>query len=458
MSLGSEILEKREALEFLGFKLEKISSVARPLPLLAKLDSFPESLQVLYFPYTMASTQAPVTTLPVTAADDLEAKHEFRKENEETVVLEDPIKKLSFIDRYLSLWIILSMVIGVLVGYYSSDAATALNSPQILHVGLPVAFGLWFMMWPVLVKVKYEKLGAIMQLRGTHIQLVFSFIANWLIGPFIMLACAWAFLPDLDRYRNGVIMVGLARCIAMVLIWNQLAAGDPEYCAILVAMNSVLQIILYAPMAIFFLVVISHQYESGTTSHVSALLGHGLDFLSIFESVLLFLGVPLVFALILRLIIIQTAGRQWLEEVFNPRIGLVALCALLWTTFTIFVVQGHSIITNIGDVFRVSVPLVVYFAIMFTTTLTMCRRIGFGYEKSVTQAFTASSNNFELAIAVSAATFGVDSPEALAATIGPLVEVPVLLALVYVTIWLKPRLNWDVKPSSDEKTIDEPMK
>lgn len=353
---------------------------------------------------------------------------------------------LSFIDRYLSLWIILSMVLGVIVGYYSSAASSALNSPQLLHVGLPVAFGLWFMMWPVLGKVKYEKLGDIMRLKGTWIQLLFSFIANWLIGPFIMLGCAWAFLPDLDRYRNGVIMVGLARCIAMVLIWNQLAAGDPEYCAILVAMNSVLQILLYAPMAIFFLVTISGQYKDGTTGDVSSLLGKGLDFLSIFESVLLFLGVPFVFALCLRFVIIQTAGREWLEHRFNPRVGLVALCALLWTTFAIFVVQGHNIITNIGPVFRVAVPMVVYFAIMFTSTFTMCRRLNFGYEKSVTQAFTASSNNFELAIAVSAATFGVDSPEALAATIGPLVEVPVLLALVYVALWLKPRLNWEHAP------------
>ena len=348
------------------------------------------------------------------------------KEGEEL----NPLMMLSFIDRYLSLWIILSMVIGVIVGYYSPTAPSALNSVQILHVGLPIAIGLWFMMWPVLVKVRYEKFGEIMRLKGTLSQIGFSMAANWLIGPFIMLACAWAFLPDLPRYRNGVIMVGLARCIAMVLIWNQLAQGDPEYCAILVALNSALQIILYSPLAIFFLVVISNQYSEGTTGDVSALLNKGLNFLDIFESVLLFLGVPLVFALILRVIIIKTAGMEWLEEKFNPRIGLVALCALLWTTFTIFAVQGRNIIENIGSVCRVSVPMVVYFALMFTSSFMICRRLNFGYEKSVTQAFTASSNNFELAIAVSAATFGVDSPEALAATIGPLVEVPALIALV----------------------------
>jgi arsenite transporter len=321
----------------------------------------------------------------------------------------NPLLMLSFIDRYLSVWIISAMVLGVIVGYSAPKTApAALNSPQVLHVGLPVAFGLWCMMWPVLVKVRYEKIGEIMRLRGTAGQLCFSFAANWLIGPFIMLACAWAFLPDLPRYRNGVIMVGLARCIAMVLIWNQLAEGDPEYCAILVAMNSIMQILLYSPLAIFFLVIISHQYQAGSTQDVSALLGGGLNFLNIFESVLMFLGVPLAFALILRLAIIRYAGQEWLEERFNPRIGLVALCALLWTTFAIFAVQGYNIIMNIGAVFRVSVPLIVYFALMFTSSLLLCHDLKFGYEKSVTQAFTASSNNFELAIAVSAATFGVD--------------------------------------------------
>lgn len=252
-----------------------------------------------------------------------------------------------------------------------------------------------------------------------------------------MLAVAWMCLPDKPLYRNGVIMVGLARCIAMVLIWNQLAAGDPEYCALLVSINSVLQIVLYAPLAIFFLVVISNQYQGG---------GFNLSFLDVFESVLLFLGVPLVAALITRVSIIKTAGRDWMEANFNPIISPVALIALLWTIFAIFCIQGRNIIDNIGDVIRVAVPMLVYFIIMFFGSLFLCRKLGFGYEKSVTQAFTASSNNFELAIAVSAATFGVNSPEALAATIGPLVEVPALLALVYVALWLQPRLSWDTIP------------
>ena len=257
-----------------------------------------------------------------------------------------------------------------------------------------------------------------------------------------MLAIAWATLPDLAHYRNGVIMVGLARCIAMVLIWNQLARGDPEYCAILVAINSVLQIILYAPLALFFLVVISRQYTGAGESFT-------LNYWDVCRSVFLFLGVPLVAAVLTRFVLLAVAGREWFERIFVPIISPVALLALLWTVFAIFTIQGHNIIDNIGSVCRVAVPMVIYFIVMFSTSLALCRWFKFGYEKAITQAFTASSNNFELAIAVAAGTFGVDSPEALAATIGPLVEVPVLLSLVYVALWLKPRLAWPTG-SSDE--------
>lgn len=305
------------------------------------------------------------------------------------------IEKLSFVDRYLSLWIILVMIFGVITGYYSESATEALNSVKILDVGLPVAIGLWLMMWPVLVKVRYEKLGAIMSMKGTTFQLVFSMMSNWVVGPFLMLACAWICLPDLSSLRNGVIMVGLARCIAMVLIWNDLARGDPEYCAILVAFNSILQILLYAPMAYFFLVVISNQYTGSGE--------YNLQFLSVFYSVLIFLGIPLVMALLSRIVVKGIRGTEWLESVFCP----IALLALLWTTFAIFVIQGKNIVDNIGNVCRVAVPMVMYFCIMFTSSLFLCRYYQFGYEKSITQAFTASSNNFELAIAVSAATIGV---------------------------------------------------
>ena len=284
-------------------------------------------------------------------------------EDEDTSI----IAKLSFVDRYLSLWIILVMIIGVIVGYYSDTAPDALNSVKILEVGLPVAIGLWLMMWPVLVKVKYEAFNSIYRMKGTAYQIVFSLIANWIIGPFLMLGCAWACLPDLALYRNGVIMVGLARCIAMVLIWNDLARGDPEYCAILVAINSFLQILLYAPMAYFFLVVISNQYT-----------GQGefnLQFLDVFYSVLIFLGIPLVAALLTRYAVAAVAGMDWLQNEFCPRIGPIALIALLWTTFAIFAIQGKNIINNIGDVCRVAVPMVMYFAIMFTGSLLLCRYV-----------------------------------------------------------------------------------
>lgn len=259
-----------------------------------------------------------------------------------------------------------------------------------------------------------------------------------------MLAVAWACLPDLAYYRNGVIMVGLARCVAMVLIWNQLAAGDPEYCAMLVAVNSVMQIALYAPLALFFLVVISDQY-SGEGETLS------LSFWDVFESVLLFLGVPLAAAIVTRYGVIKATGREWFDNKFVPFISPLALIALLWTVFVVFVIQGHNIVSNIGHVCRVAVPMVLYFIIMFCSSLAMCRYFKFGYERSVTQAFTASSNNFELAIAVAAATFGADSQEALAATIGPLVEVPILLGLVYVALWLKPLISWPIsEPCADD--------
>ena len=264
-----------------------------------------------------------------------------------------------------------------------------------------------------------------------------------------MLGIAWATLPDLDHYRNGVIMVGLARCIAMVLIWNQLARGDPEYCAILVAINSVLQIILYAPLALLFLVVISRQYTGEGESF-------SLNYWDVCRSVFLFLGVPLVAAVLTRFVLLAIAGHEWFERRFVPIISPVALIALLWTVFAIFAIQGHNIIENIGSVCRVAVPMVIYFIVMFSTSLALCRWFEFGYEKAITQAFTASSNNFELAIAVAAGTFGVDSPEALAATIGPLVEVPVLLALVYVALWLKPRLAWPMQSAPARTAVTKP--
>ncbi|CAL5230038.1 g13483 [Coccomyxa viridis] len=344
------------------------------------------------------------------------------------------IKSLSFLDRYLALWIVLAMIIGVVCGYFIKGLPQAFGVVDIQGTSLPIAFGLWFMMWPVLSKVRYEIMFEMFKQRSLWFQLTVSLVLNWIVGPLLMTGLAWATLPDLDHYRNGVIMVGLARCIAMVLIWNQLAAGHPEFCAILVAVNSILQIILYSPLALFYLKVVSHQYSGAGQ--------FDLKFWDILRSVLIFLGIPLVAAIITRYSLIALKGREWFDKKFMPYFGPLALVALIYTIWVMFALQGHQVIENIGSVFRVAVPMLLYFSIMWIATMLFCRAVGVSYEKSVTQAFTASSNNFELAIAVATAVFGITSPEALAATVGPLIEVPVLLALSYVALWLHKKLKW----------------
>ena len=320
-----------------------------------------------------------------------------------------------------------------------------------------------------------------------------SLVLNWVIGPAMMTGLAWATLPDLEGYRwvffvrsvtkygywwpscpcsnddavqlltmygmcskpncdncrvfscrTGVILVGIARCIAMVLIWNQLARGSPEYCAVLVAINSVLQIILYAPLALFYLKVVSRSAGDYT-----------FGFWQVARSVLIFLGAPLAAGVITRYGVIAIKGRTWLEKKFLPRFGPVALVALVYTVLVLFALQGERVIHNLGDVVRVAVPLVLYFGVMWVGTVLVARRFGSSYEQAVTQSFTASSNNFELAIAIAVGTFGVKSEAALAATVGPLVEVPVLLGLVYVALWLSHRLKWQAGTSGGSMLYQE---
>ncbi|CAK0787439.1 hypothetical protein CVIRNUC_010659 [Coccomyxa viridis] len=338
------------------------------------------------------------------------------------------LKQLSFLDRLLPMWIIGAMGLGLLLGYYVPAVERAFDGVQIDSVSLPIAIGLWAMMWPVLTKVRYELLVGILRQRGMWGQLAISLIANWLIGPAVMVAFAWATLPDLPGYRTGVILVGLARCIAMVLLWNQLAAGSPEYCAILVAVNSILQVILYAPLALFYLQVVSRGAGVEGGLHIG--------FWQVARSVLLFLGVPLAAGIVTRYTLLKAIGKENFDTRFMPYFGPVALLGLIYTIIVMFSLQGHQVISNIGDVCRVAVPMVLYFGLMFFGTLAVCKRLGSSYERSVTQAFTASSNNFELAIAIAVGTFGIRSQEALAATVGPLIEVPVLLALVYVALAL----------------------
>ncbi|KAH7279060.1 hypothetical protein KP509_37G003400 [Ceratopteris richardii] len=329
-------------------------------------------------------------------------------------------KQLSLLDRYLYVWIFVIMVISIVFGYYVKRVKKAFQVAEIASVSLPIAIGLWVMMYPVLCKVQYEILGQVLRQAGSMKTLSLSVVLNWIAGPAIMTGFAWATLPDLPEFRNGVILVGIARCIAMVLIWNDLAKGDEDYCAILVAVNSILQIILFTPVALFYLRVVSR----GSGFHVSSW--------TVAKSVLLFLGVPLAAGIITRLILMNAFGRKWYTSKFLPFIGPWALIGLLYTIFVMFSIQAHQIVDNIGHVVRVAVPLLLYFGMVFFGSLALCRWLNVSYPLAVTQCFTAASNNFELAIAVAVGSFGIDSKEALAATIGPLIEVPVLLLFVYV--------------------------
>lgn len=335
-----------------------------------------------------------------------------------------PFSKLSWIDRLLPVWILLSMTTGLLIGNYGGENVKNLGHVNIAGVSLPIAIGLWMMMLPVLVKVKYEILPHLLTEHSMAKQVAISSFLNWFIGPALMTILAWIFLPDMENLRNGVILVGLARCIAMVLVWNDLALGNRELCAVLVALNSILQVVLYTPFTLFYLNVVSN-----TSIHVG--------FWPVARSVLLFLGVPLLGGVGVRYTIWSIKGKEWLEQVFIPYFSPIALLSLLYTIVIMFASQGEKIAHQAISVGRVSVPLLLYFSIMFVSSLFISKKHKFNYSDSITQAFTATGNNFELAIAIAVATFGIDSDEAFAATIGPLIEVPALLGLVYISLWLK---------------------
>ena len=339
------------------------------------------------------------------------------------------VGQLSVIDRYLPLWIFLAMTVGLGLGAIAPGIKTLFNDLSIGTVSLPIAVGLLWMMYPVLAKVKYEELGKI---RHAAQQFSVSLILNWVLGPAIMFGLAWIFLPDLPGYRTGLIIVGLARCIAMVLIWNMLAGGDGEYCAVLVALNSIFQIVMYSPLAYFYLRVVPGWFGvSGTIVDISMW--------DIARSVLVFLGIPLGAGAITRFTLVRHKGRKWYDGQFAPRLGPTALVGLLFTIVVMFSMQGDKILGNPLDVVRVAVPLLVYFVVMFFVSFGISVWRKFCYEMAVTQSFTAASNNFELAIAVAVGTFGIASQEALATVIGPLIEVPVLIGLVYVALWMQVR-------------------
>ena len=339
------------------------------------------------------------------------------------------VGKLSTLDRYLPVWIGAAMVAGLLLGRWIPGLNTAIEKVQIDGISLPIALGLLIMMYPVLAKVRYDRLDTV---TGDRKLLVSSLVLNWVLGPALMFALAWIFLPDLPEYRTGLIIVGLARCIAMVIIWNDLACGDREAAAVLVAINSVFQVIMFAVLGWFYLSVLPGWLGlEQTTIDTSPW--------QIAKSVLIFLGIPLLAGFLTRRYGEKARGRDWYEQKFLPRIGPWALYGLLFTIVVLFSLQGDQITSHPVDVFRIAIPLLAYFAIMWGGGYLLGAALGLGYERTTTLAFTAAGNNFELAIAVSIATYGAASGQALAGVVGPLIEVPVLVGLVYVSLALRKR-------------------
>ncbi|WP_010540034.1 ACR3 family arsenite efflux transporter [Dietzia alimentaria] len=339
-------------------------------------------------------------------------------------------KEMSFLDRYLAVWILAAMAVGLLLGRFVPGLDRALDSVKIGGISVPIAVGLLVMMYPVLAKVRYDETRRV---TGDRRLLTLSLVLNWILGPAFMFTLAWLFLPDLPEFRTGLIIVGLARCIAMVFIWNDLACGDREAAAVLVALNSVFQVVAFGALGWFYLQVLPSWLGLETTSVEFSVW-------AIVVSVLVFLGIPLLAGFLTRVLGERAKGRQWYEETFLPRIGPWALYGLLFTIVLLFAMQGEAITTRPLDVARMAVPLLLYFVLMFFFSLLVARAVGLNYAKSTSVAFTASGNNFELAIAVSIGTFGIASGQALAGVVGPLIEVPVLVGLVYVALWLGPRL------------------
>ncbi|WP_071286488.1 ACR3 family arsenite efflux transporter [Mycolicibacterium llatzerense] len=339
--------------------------------------------------------------------------------------------RLSTLDRYLPVWIGLAMAAGLLLGRWVPGLDVVLEKVQVDGISLPIALGLLIMMYPVLAKVRYDRLDTVTSDRKL---LVSSLVLNWVLGPALMFALAWLFLADLPEYRTGLIVVGLARCIAMVIIWNDLACGDREAAAVLVALNSIFQVLMFAVLGWFYLSVLPGWLHLPQTAIATSPW-------QIAKSVLIFLGIPLAAGYLSRRFGEKARGRDWYESTFLPRIGPWALYGLLFTIVILFALQGHQITTRPWDVVRIALPLLVYFAIMWGGGYVLGAVLGLGYERTTTLAFTAAGNNFELAIAVAIATWGATSGQALAGVVGPLIEVPVLVGLVYLSLALRPRLR-----------------